>query len=1140
MPESKASFDGESDLKDPDLLSRTESAISEGPYTPVRSVVLNSSAPYPHRGRRHQRSLTIHENVTEGYDGEHRGRDLRIQRTNSISLATGPMKGDREARTVADFRTLSLGVKDTQRSEVLGDAQRRGKKEVKDLATLDHHTLSVDELLRRFSTSGTQGLDSVQAKRRLGENGPNKLSPPPRNLLRKWLTYVFGGFGSLLFIASVLCFIAWRPLGDPAPAVANLALAIVILVVIVVQTAFNAWQDYSTGRVMNSISGMLPSSVQVIRDSVEQEILAQDLVLGDIVLLRLGQKIPADLRFITVSSDFKADRSILTGESLPIPGTTDSTDANFLETKNIGLQGTLCVSGSATGVVIQTGDRTVFGRIAQLSSKAKAHGSTTLQKEIYRFVLIIASIALTLALTVIIVWAAWLNKKHKGFISVAALVINVVSVMVAMIPEGLPASITMSLAIVANSLARKKVLCKSLMTVETLGACDTLLSDKTGTLTQNKMTVVNAAILDDQFSVLQARDSLATKDERCHGVRQLAAIAGICNEATFDASSKGEPAELRKVNGDATDSAILRFAEILRPAQDSKSEWREVYGTSFNSKTKHMVKLLSLESAGEHPEALLADATDFEAKDYVLLVKGAPDVLLTRCSRILMPGQAQSVPLTDDLKKRLTGVQEAWAGQGQRVLLLAKRIIRQAEVPQELLQSEQFPDHVNMHINIDLTVVGLVGLVDPPKADIPDTIKILRGAGIRVCMVTGDFALTAVAIARQCAIVTNPGRCHGLADLARNFDTSKIDRFDIDDLSNCKSLVLSGPDLMSMDESQWEQALTGYEEIVFARMTPEMKLRIVKELQNREHIVAVTGDGVNDAPALSQADIGIAIGGGSDVAMESADLILPSRFSSIVVAVEYGRLVFDNLKKTVTYLLPAGSFSELMPILLNVFLGLPQALSSIQMILICVVTDVFAAVALCFEKPEVGLLTRKPRNVKTDRLVDWKLLLHAYGVLGVLESLCAMSMAFWYLERNGVPFKDIVAAYGGFRGGLNSDFVTEQVYKAQSVYFFTLVIMQWGNLLATRTRRLSLFQHPFIGNPRTSNKYIIPAMIAGLAFCFFFSYVPFFHNTFLTRGVPVEHIFLPFTFAIFIVLLDEARKYCVRTYPTGFLARIAW
>lgn len=185
-----------------------------------------------------------------------------------------------------------------------------------------------------------------------------------------------------------------------------------------------------------------------------------------------------------------------------------------------------------------------------------------------------------------------------------------------------------------------------------------------------------------------------------------------------------------------------------------------------------------------------------------------------------MPGQAQSVPLTDDLKKRLTGVQEAWAGQGQRVLLLAKRIIRQAEVPQELLQSEQFPDHVNMHINIDLTVVGLVGLVDPPKADIPDTIKILRGAGIRVCMVTGDFALSellwtwilscqglicpaslseaAVAIARQCAIVTNPGRCHGLADLARNFDTSKIDRFDIDDLSNCKSLVLSGPDLMSM------------------------------------------------------------------------------------------------------------------------------------------------------------------------------------------------------------------------------------------------------------------------------------------------------------------------------------------------------
>ncbi|KAG9074209.1 hypothetical protein FS749_014263, partial [Ceratobasidium sp. UAMH 11750] len=242
------------------------------------------------------------------------------------------------------------------------------------------------------------------------------------------------------------------------------------------------------------------------------------------------------------------------------------------------------------------------------------------------------------------------------------------------------------------------------------------------------------------------------------------------------------------------------------------------------------------------------------------------------------------------------------------------------------------------------------------------------------------------------------------------------------------------------------------------------------------------------------------------------------------------RLVYDNLKKTVLYLLPAGSFSELMPIVLNILIGVPQMLSSLQMIIICVATDVLPALSLALEKPEQGLLSRRPRNVKTARLADWRLLTHAYLFLGVIESLCAMSMSFWYLQRNGVPFSDLVLGFGNW-----PTLDAEKLNKAQSVYFFTLVIMQWGNLLATRTRKLSILQHKPSGN-----WYIFPAMACALIIGIFFSYVPFFQHTFLTRGVPVEHYFLPLAFGAGILILDETRKWFVRRYPRGLLAKLAW
>lgn len=803
----------------------------------------------------------------------------------------------------------------------------------RELSELDWHKVTREDALQRLNVSPKAGLDGEQVKRRQAA-GLNQMTPPPRNLWRKWLSYVFGGFGSILFIGSVLCFIAWRPLGDPNPAVANLALAVILLIVIVIQTAFNAWQDWSTSRVMASITNMLPQEVAVLRDGAQVKVLAKELVPGDIVYIALGGKLPADVRFLDVSADLKFDRSVLTGESEPIHAAVDGSDDNILESKNIGLQGTLCVSGSGTALVFQTGDSTVIGRIAKLSSRGGPR-QTTLEKEIYGFVLVIVGFALSIALLVVILWAAWVNPKHKGFISPATLVVSLVSVCVAFIPEGLPVSITISLKVMANTLARNKVLCKTLMTVETLGSVSVLCSDKTGTLTSNVMTVTNAAVLEDEFTPLEGVGHLASRKEN-DSIAQLAAVAAICNGAQFDASEIDQPVHLRRVNGDATDAAILRFAELLRPVKEANHPWKEVYKVNFNSKTKFMLKLLRLADSSTLPPPVSAH-DDFDKDSLMLMVKGAPDVLVKRCAFVNDPAGGPPLLLTPAVLARLNAVQAAWAGKGQRVLLLAKKVIRADDLAGMSTDSDEFHNYMNAHVNQQLTILGLVGLVDPPRPDIPETVKTLRGAGIRFFMVTGDFALTAVAIAEQCGIVTSSARIHTLANLVRAPDGA-VEPFDPDNADRqTRSLVLSGPDLMEMNDAQWEQACA-YHEIVFARTTPDQKLRIVKEFQARNCIVGMTGDGVNDAPSLKAANVGIAMGSGSDVAIEAADLVLLDSFSSMVVAVTYGRLVFDNLKKTILYLLPAGSFSELMPILLNVLIGVPQMLSSIQMIIICCVS----------------------------------------------------------------------------------------------------------------------------------------------------------------------------------------------------------
>ena len=898
---------------------------------------------------------------------------------------------------------------------------------------------------------------------------------------------------------------------------------------------------------MASIKNMIPNECLVIRDGVQVTVMAADIVPGDILLIKAGNKLPADVRFTKVSSDAKFDRSILTGESVALAALVNCTDNNYLETKNIGLQGTHCSSGTCTGIVVATGNRTVFGRIAKLTNEPKK-GLSPLEREVPNFVYVICSIMLIMIVIVIAVWAAWLRRSHPDWINIPTLIVTCVSVAVAFVPEGLPIALTASLTISANMMRKNKVLCKSLKTVETLGSVSVICSDKTGTLTQNKMVVTDSFAGGQVMSADGARDALVAGRNTAQGlasnaIEQLRTVASLCNAGEFGAATNHLPIALRKVHGDATDQAILRFAESLGPIAELKRCWKTRFNLAFNSKNKFMIRVFGMTHSGGLSLALPNGAAAvFEPGDMLLTIKGAPEILLDRCNNFT-DSSGVAMALNAAAREKIENVKNEWSAQGRRVLLLAHKAISRTAIKSSP-SSSAFEGEMVEQAKRGLTLVGLVAIVDPPRDEIPGVVGMLRTAGIRIFMVTGDFALTAEAVAMDCGIITNPKSAIVNSTALQREHTETKSRSHMSSEEGVAglptSIVLTGPDLITLNDNQWDQLVRDYTEVVFARTTPEQKLRIVRELQARGHTVGMTGDGVNDAPALRAADIGIAIGGGSDIAVEAADMVLLESFSSVVEAVRFGRMLFDNLKKTTAYLLPAGSFSEFWPIMTNVVFGVPQILSSFLMIIICCFTDCMAATALAYEAPEADVLLRPPRRPGVDRLVDWKLIVQSYGFVGIIETASSFAMAYRYLERSGIPFESIWFSFGNLPDTIDPDYYAQKLNEASSVYFVTLLVMQWFNLLAVRTRRLPLIQHPPLFKRATRNYYLFPAILFALVMAFFWLYIPALQPTLGTTQVPVEHWFLPTAFGMVILLLDEGRKFAVRTWPKGFWARIAW
>lgn len=688
---------------------------------------------------------------------------------------------------------------------------------------------------------------------------------------------------------------------------------------------------------MDSFKNLVPQHATVIREGEIHTISAENLVVGDIVDVKFGDRVPADIRILEARS-LKVDNSSLTGESEPQIRTTEFTHDNPLETRNLAFFSTNVVEGTCRGVVIATGDETVMGRIANLTAGLDEIQSP-ISKEIQHFIRIITIFAVTLGIIFFVI-ALMLGYT---FLDAAIFLIGII---VANVPEGLLATVTVCLTLTAKRMANRNCLVKNLEAVETLGSTSTICSDKTGTLTQNRMTVAHLwydykiieSNTNDTFQGSEFRD----RDDKTFDALLL--CAALCNAAEFKGGQEDVNPLKKEINGNASEAALLKFADIIYgsivPVRRTHLKITEI---PFNSTEKYQVSVHEFNS-------------DFAF--FILEMKGAPERILDRCNKILINGE--TLALNDSSKELFEEAYLNMGGMGERVLGFADLFLPKEQYP---LSYEFNTEPPNFPL-INLRFLGLISMIDPPRAAVPDAVTKCRTAGIRVIMVTGDHPITAKAIARSVGIITSPTT----EDIAKQNGVlpSEVDP------RQTNAVVIHGGELREMRAEDLDDIIYHHNEIVFARTSPQQKLIIVEACQRRGEIVAVTGDGVNDSPALKRADIGIAMGiSGSDVSKQAADMILlDDNFASIIVAIEEGRLIFDNLKKSIAYTL-TSNLPEITPFLFFMTFDIPLALGIIAILCIDIGTDMVPAISLAYEKAESDIMKRMPRD-PYDHLVNKK------------------------------------------------------------------------------------------------------------------------------------------------------------------------
>ncbi|KIM87383.1 hypothetical protein PILCRDRAFT_772356 [Piloderma croceum F 1598] len=1014
------------------------------------------------------------------------------------------------------------------------------KAEIDNVDIQEHH-LSFEELKQAHNASfdtkdpaQSPGLTSEDAKARLARDGQNILTPPKKkSALRKYFDCLNTMFNILLIIAGILEYVL---LGiDFKANFQNTYLGGILIAVAFLNAFIEFYQLQKSEAILASFLAMIPPSCRVVRDGTITSIAAADLVKGDVVLIRVGDKTPADL-MIFAATDLKVDNSSLTGESepqerLPLP---EGSKARPVEAENLVFNSTLVVNGEGWGVVVRTGDHTLIGQIAALTGGEQSTQSP-LAVEIGHFVMMISIIAIFFA---VIFFVVGITTAYKG--KAAATVTFAVSILVAFVPEGLPSVVTLLLSIAAKRMAKQNVLVKSLQGVETLGSLTLLATDKTGTLTRNQMTVTNLWSGGKMYSAFQSNndeEDTATFSIEASGMREMVDIAALNSRVKFDKTDV--PFDQRAILGDATETGLTRFAGRYLPQYDEhQKKFRKVFEVPFNSSNKWALVIL------EKPHA------DGFLTSYI---KGAPERVLAKCSTHLKDGVCEAI--TDDFRTEYDDAYNYMASRGHRVIACA----------QALLPGEKYPaDHTfsrsgGNYPETDYCFVGLVSLEDPPKHGVREAIGTLRLAGIKVMMVTGDHPKTAEAIARKINLIL------GDSDTKESLSAKTgrpIEEIYEDEVN---AVVIHGDSIDGLQAWQWDQIFSK-QEIVFARTSPQHKLEIVKRAQALGHIVGVTGDGVNDSPALKKADLGISMNmSASDVSKEAANMILlDDNFASTVKGVAEGRQIFVNLKRSIQYTI-SHSTPEVIPQLLYVVVPIPLPLPAILILVIDLGFELFVALSFAWDKPETvdGLMRMSPRKPVNDRsilsrkrralrrsrtlaqdsesqehfhpsrlstiaskikspftrhfwedalepsddetLVDSKLLSYAYLEAGMIEMLGALVAYFVVFYKKGFSPKDLRRAQtiGGYFVKGSPDFINsrgqtidasgqiEAFAQAQSIVYLSIFITQCFNVFAVKAK----FSFPF-GKSIVGNVYNFFGILAGACLGIFIIYTPPLHVVF--------------------------------------------
>ncbi|AXV37779.1 MAG: ATPase [Methanobacterium sp. BRmetb2] len=903
------------------------------------------------------------------------------------------------------------------------------------------YKLPPEKVYEKLDTS-TSGLSENEADNRLKKYGLNKIEEFKKTpLIYIFLANFYHVLALLLWAASILAFISGTP-----------QLGVAIIAVIIINAIFSFWQEYEAEKATEALKKILPTHAKVIRDGKEEKILAEKLTPGDVIVLEEGDNISADARLVE-SYQMKVDTSTLTGESRPVRKISKipKKEHNYLEMPNIVFAGTSVSSGSGKAVIISTGMNTEFNKIASMTQVVKDEPSP-LQKQINRLAQIIAVVAVSMGfiLFVIDIWVINLPLV-LGFTFAIGL-------MVANVPEGLLPTVTLALAASAKKMIKKNALIKRLSSVETLGSTTIICTDKTGTLTKNEMTVrkiwipyevidVTGTGYDPEGEFLHEGQKVSHKEFK--ELELVVRTAAFCNDAKLIETEKST--DKYKIIGDPTEASLLVAARKINfNLEEELKRMPRIEELPFDSDRKSMSSI-------------------HQKKDKkVAYVKGAPKKIISLCNQISVENTVRE--FTSDEKDEVTKIHDEMASDGLRILAMAYKEL-----------SNDFKDYDPYVVEKDMIFTGMMAMHDPPRPEIRQAVEKCHQAGIRIIMITGDYGLTARAIAKEVGIIS--GDC----------------------------TIIKGKKLDEMTDSEVVGIIKSKGNVIFARAVPEHKMRIASILEEEEEIVAMTGDGVNDAPALRKADIGVAMGiTGTDVAKEASDMVLTDdNFATIVSAIKEGRTIYENIRKFITYIF-AHETAEILPFVLMVVLKIPLPITVMQILAIDLGTDTLPALALGMGPSESDVMKRPPRSHE-ERLLNLPVIFRGYVYLGSIEALLVISGYFWVLFS------------GGWQWGDNLLFTDPLYLKATTMVFVGIVCAQIGNLLACQTTRMSSFKLGLF-----KNKWILRGILFEIVVILAIVYIPYLQDIFGTTSLGINDWLYVITFVPIMLFADELRKYWIK------------